>query len=322
MLARSNDDLGLAYLQSYLVVEYIVADYGFDGLKKLINEYSGHEDNAVIIQQAFNKDSKQFNREFLEWLAARVADVNVFVNEDDSADEGEGHGHGIRNNPSILLAEQYSTESLKKYMLNRIKEQPRDFQAYLQLGITLFKAKEYQEAEKYLLTAKEILPMYTGYPSPPLVLSQIYQAQNQEYKYLKELEYIVDYHQHDLEAALSLAKNALNNKNHERAEYYLSRAIAVDPYRVEIHKLYAQLADDVKKPKASVREYEILAHLDKTDPVSRQTELAGAYLKAGEKEKAKQSSLIALEIAPTFLPAQKILLDSLEQKNSQSGGVQ
>ena len=190
------------------------------------------------------------------------------------------------------------------------------------MGITLFKAKEYQEAEQHLLKAKEILPMYTGYPSPPLVLSQIYKAQNQQQKYLKELEYVVEYHQHDLEAALTLAKNSLNSKEYDKAEYYLSRAIAVDPYRVEVHKLYAELADKTAKPKDSIREYEILARLDKTDPAATQTELAKAYLIGGEKEKAKQISLIALEIAPTYLPAQKILLEAIEQKSIQKGGVQ
>ncbi len=321
MLARSNDDLSLAYLQSYLFVEYIVADYGFDGLKKLINEFSGHDTNAVIIEKSFNKNAKQFNREFTQWLEARVADVNVYVHDDDSADEGEGHGHGVRNNPSILLAEQYSTDSLKRYMLKRIEEQPRDFQAHLQLGITLFKAKEYQEAESYLLKAKEILPMYTGYPSPPLVLSQIYQVQKQQQKYIKELEYIVDYHQHDLEAALTLAKHYIKEKNYERAEYFLSRAIAVDPYQAEIHKLYAELADKSGKSKESIREYEIIARLDKTDPVSTQTDLAKAYLNGGENEKAKQSSLMALEIAPTYLPAQQILLDAIKGAENKSASA-
>ncbi|MGH1470728.1 MAG: tetratricopeptide repeat protein [Cellvibrionaceae bacterium] len=312
MLARSNDDLSLAYLQSYLFVEYIVADYGFDGLKKLINGFSSHDSNAVIIDNVFNKKAKQFNREFRQWLEARVVGVDVYVHDDDSPDEGEGHGHGIRNNPSILLAEQYSTDSLKRYMLKRIEEQPRDFQAHLQLGITLFKAKDYEEAEKYLLKAKEILPMYTGYPSPPLVLSQIYQANNQQQKYLKELEYIVEYHQHDLEAALTLAKHYIENEDNKKTEYYLSRAIAVDPYRTEIHKLYAELAEKSGKTKESIREYEILARLDKTDPVSTQTDLAKAYLKGGEKEKAKKTSLMALEIAPTYLPAQKILLEAIK----------
>jgi len=40
--------------------------------------------------------------------------------------------------------------------------------------------------------------------------------------------------------------------------------------------------------------------------------LARAYLSGGKKEEAKKSALAALEIAPTFEPAQNLLLDSLE----------
>lgn len=315
MLARSNDDLSLAYLQSYLFVEYIVDTYEFDGLKKLIKGFTNHQTNAEIIKGTFQKDAEEFNSEFNAWLEARAANVDVFVHDDDSADQGDGHGHGVRNNPSILLAEQYSFESLKRYMANRIAEQPRDFQAHLQLGITLFKAKEYEEAEKHLLIAKSILPKYTAFPSPPLVLSQIYEAQDKENKYLEELAYIVEYHQHDREAPKTLAKHYIEQKDYQRATYYLDRAIAIDPYQVDVHKLYAEVAEASKKTNDSIREHEIIVRLDSSDPVNTQTNLAKAYLKGGKKEQAKQSSLQALEIAPTYLPAQQVLLDAIDSND-------
>jgi len=199
-------------------------------------------------------------------------------------------------------------------MLERIKNEPRDFQAYLQLGIVLFKEEMYSEAEKYLLEAKKILPYYTSYPSPPVVLSQIYQAQNNTDLYLKELEYIVKYHQHDFDSAFTLAKEAIKEKRFDQAGYYLERAAAVDPYRLELHQEYAALADALGNHATSIREYEIVSELDQTDPVSSYTNLAGAYLRGGDKTAAKRNSLLALEIAPTYEPAQEVLLQAITEK--------
>lgn len=310
-LAQSDDDLNLAYLQSYLVVDFVAEEHGIDGLKQLISAYGTHAGTREILQDVFDQSPRQFNQAFSHWLETRMLKVNVFVSEDDASDDGAAHGHGQRNNSSALLAEQYSNDSLKRYMTERIRENPRDFQAHLQLGIVLFKEKEYDEAEKILLEAKEILPKYTGFPSPPLVLSQIYEARGEEKKYLKELEFMIQYHQHDFNAPMVLARHYMDQGDYQKADYYLQRAISVDPYRLDVHQEFAKLAEHVNEPRLRIREYEILARLDNTDPVNSYTRLAEAYLDGGEKSQAKNSSLRALEIAPTYEPAQQVLLEAV-----------
>ncbi len=312
LLARSDDDLNLAYLQSYLVVEFIVQTYGFEKLLDMLNAYRDEHTVQGVLSTALNKKPKSFDNEFNSWLAQRMAKVDVYVDEDDMADNGAGHGHGVRSNSSALLAEQYSADSLKRYMLERIENQPRDFQAHLQLGIVLFKEDNYVEAKKHLLKAKEILPYYTGYPSPPVVLAQLYEAMGDSEKHLAELAYVAKYHQHDVKAPMVLAEHAENIGDYEKAEYYLNRILAVDPYRIDVHQRYARLADKNQQHKASIREYEIITKLDASDPASAYTKLADAYMKGGLRDKAKHSSLRALEVAPTFAPAQRILLEAIE----------
>ncbi len=309
--ARSNDDLNLAYLQSYLVVEYIADDFGIDKLKRLIEAYGTHATTEENIKTVFDLSAKEFNQGFSSWIEKRMAKVDVYVHLEDTADEGEAHGHGVRNNSSSVLAELYSADSVKNHMRDRIKKEPRDFQAQLQLGIVLFKEKNYAEAKRYLNKAKEILPEYTGYPSPPLVLAQVYEATGEREEQIKELEYVVKYHQHDVNSALQLAEYEIENNDFEKAQYYLQRAIAVDPYNLKAHSTFATLADQLKKHNDSIREYEILSVLDNTDPVSAYTDLAGAYLRGGYESNAKQTSLRALEIAPTYKPAQEILLEAV-----------
>ena len=58
----------------------------------------------------------------------------------------------------------------------------------------------------------------------------------------------------------------------------------------------------------AVREYSAVLALNPLDKASAEFDLAQAYFAAGNKDKAEESVLLALETAPGFRPAQKLLL--------------
>jgi len=157
-----------------------------------------------------------------------------------------------------------------------------------------------------------MLPSYTGYPSPALVLSQIYEKEGDRAGQLAQLELLLQNLQHDFDSAMILAQAALDDNEMERAEYYIDRAMQVDPYRAEVHRIKAEYADRVQNTAMAVTEYEVLVKLDINDPVESHTDLAEAYLKNGQLPEAKRNVLTALEIAPSFLRAQQVLLQSVE----------
>lgn len=309
--ASSSADLGFAYFQSYLVVDYIASEFGFESLRNLVQEYAYIREEEEMFQNVFDQSMEVFNQGFMAWIDRRVEEINVYVHHEDSPDEGAGHGHGVRENSSAVLAELYNNASLKQHMRQRIQTEPRDFQAHLQLGIVLFKEENYQEAEVHLKTAHELLPDYSGYPSPPLVLSQLYDAQGQEAASQEQLEILLQNQQHDYESALALANITLADENLEQAAYYVQRALAVDPYRLDVHRVAAELASRMTDTGGAVREHEILVRLDRTDPVVARTDLARAYLNNGQAADARYSVLRALEIAPSYRQAQQVLLESL-----------
>lgn len=310
--ARSNADLGFAYFQSYLVVDYIAKEYGFEKLVELVKQYALIKEDNDRIAEVFDMSLAQFDAGFDSWIDRRVAEIDVYVHSEDMPDEGEGHGHGVRENSSAILAELYNNASLKQHMRSRIEENPRDFQAYLQLGIVLFKEENFQEAKEILQLAYNLLPSYTGYPSPPLVLSQIYEKEGNREAQLGQLEILLQNLQHDYGSAIILAEAALESGDHDRAEYYIDRAMQVDPYRSDVHQLKAGLADGIGDSELAVTEYEVLLKLEINDPVEAQTNLAEAYLKNGQPLEAKQNILSALETAPSYQRAQQILLQSVD----------
>ena len=310
--ARNNADLSFAYFQSYLVVDYITQTYGFQKLVELIYQYGEIKDDAERFRSVFEIGIDDFDAGFRGWIDQRVKEVNVYAHTEDVPDEGDGHGHGIRENSSAILAELYNNASLKQHMRARIEENSRDFQAYLQLGIVLFKEDAFAEAKQYLKTAHEMLPSYTGYPSPALVLAQIYEREGNRQSRLQWLEVLLENLQHDYGAAMVLAEAALEESNFELAAYYLDRAIQVDPYRNDVHELKAQYAEAINDSAAAVTEYEVLMQLEISDPVEARTNLAQAYLDNGQASEAKRNLLYALEQAPSYERAQRLLLRSIE----------
>lgn len=310
--ARSSADLGFAYFQAYLVVDYIADEYGFEKLLELVHQYGLVKQDDARFDEVFDMSLAQFDTGFRNWIDRRVAEINVYVHSEDMPDEGEGHGHGVRENSSAILAELYNNASLKQHMRARIEENERDFQAYLQLGIVLFKEENFFEAKQYLNQAYELLPSYTGYPSPPLVLSQIYEKEGDTEAQLQQLELLLENLQHDYGSAIILAEAALEEGDNERAAYFIDRAIQVDPYRADVHQLKANYAETIGDSALAVTEYEVLLRLEINDPAEAQTNLAEAYLRNGQPLQAKENILRALETAPSYRRAQEILLQSVD----------
>ena len=313
--AQNSADLGFAYFQSYLVIDYIAREYGFEGLRSLVMQYDEIKTDAERFDEAFAVSLTEFDAGFLSWVEQRVSEIDVYVHKEDAPDEGEGHGHGVRENSSAILAELYNNTSLKQHMSARIEANPKDFQAYLQMGIVLFKEEAYAEAKIYLDTAYAMLPEYTGYPSPPLVLAQIYEKEGNEAARLEQLRLLLGNQQHDYNSAITLAEAAFASSDLSGAGYYIDRAIQVDPYRREVHELRARLASLQNDTAAAVVENEVIVTLEVDDPVEARTNLAEAYLNNGDTALAKRNVLSALEIAPSYARAQKILLRTVAVAN-------
>lgn len=315
--ANSNEDLGFAYFQSYLVVDFIAKEYGFDKMIELIKQYALVKEESEMFSAVFGKPVEEFDIDFRAWVDRRVEEINVYVHNEDAADEGAAHGHGQRENSSAVLAELYNNASLKQHMRQRVQDQPRDFQAHLQLGIVLFKEEAFEEAKVHLEIADEILPDYSGYPSPPLVLSQIYERQGNEAARIEQLKRMMENQQHDYDSAVLLAKHALSAGDTEEADYYVQRALSVSPYRLDVHQVSAQIAELTENAPMAVREFEVLVTLDRNDPVEARTNLAEAYMNNGQAQEAKRNILTALEIAPSYQRAQQVLLKAVDTVNKQ-----
>ncbi len=83
----------------------------------------------------------------------------------------------------------------------------------------------------------------------------------------------------------------------------------IDPaFGAEPHRRLGALWVAQKNYAGAIREYRAVLALHPLDVASAQYDLATAYLAAGERDQAEDAVLAALEAAPNYRPAQKLLL--------------
>ncbi len=96
----------------------------------------------------------------------------------------------------------------------------------------------------------------------------------------------------------------------------LDRLNYIYPVDEELHRHLGDLWFAQNNTKGAIREYAAVIALQPLDKASAQFNLARAYFAAGQKDKAEEHLLASLEAAPSFRPAQKLLL---QLKDSNEG---
>ncbi|HEX8713033.1 MAG TPA: tetratricopeptide repeat protein [Terracidiphilus sp.] len=77
----------------------------------------------------------------------------------------------------------------------------------------------------------------------------------------------------------------------------------------DLHRRLGDLLSALKQYDGAIREYQALVASQPVDKAGAEFDLARTYFAAGQRDKAQDSVLAALEIAPGFRPAQKLLLE-------------
>jgi tetratricopeptide (TPR) repeat protein len=113
----------------------------------------------------------------------------------------------------------------------------------------------------------------------------------------------------DAEAIKAYAKMLDDAGKTKDAEAQLNRLNYVNPLDQDLHDKLGALYLKTGDAALAVREYEVLVALKPIDTAGSHYNLAKAYNAQGRKDKAREEALTALEAAPDYRPAQKLLLE-------------
>jgi tetratricopeptide (TPR) repeat protein len=113
---------------------------------------------------------------------------------------------------------------------------------------------------------------------------------------------------HDPETLKELATLEEGLGDPKEAAATLDRINYIDPVDEGLHRRLGELWLAQQNYNGAIREFTSLLALHPLDKASAQYDLAQAYFDAGQKGKAQENVLLALEAAPDYRPAQKLLL--------------
>jgi tetratricopeptide (TPR) repeat protein len=89
----------------------------------------------------------------------------------------------------------------------------------------------------------------------------------------------------------------------------LERLNYIYPQDVELHKRLGALALDLGNTSEGIREFQAVVDMHPIDGADAHYNLARAFKAGGRNDQAREEAVLALEAAPNFKPAQKLLLE-------------
>ncbi len=291
---RTDLHLQFAYYESALVVEYLVKQFGMGSLKNILTDLG----NGVDINAAIEKNTAPlakietgfaaFARERAEKLAPEL-DWEKPKPGEAAGSDAELPGQSSKNFYRL-------TERAKK----------------------LFRDKQYKEAKAPLERLIKFYPDHTGADNAYALLAEVHRAlgeTNLERQVLVKLAAL------DADALDAFSRLMELDSAAERWPAVVENAdrhLAVNPLSAQPYRHLARAQDALGQTIPAIKAYQTMLLLDPPDPADAHFRLA-RLLRPSDDASAKRHVLQALEEAPRFRDAHRLLLEISRAKETGDG---
>ncbi len=333
MTPKSPYHVQFAYYESSLVVEYIVQTFGFEALKQILVDLG----NGVNIHDAIARHTEPLPKLEKDFAAFATSRANSLAPGLDWRKPGEETSMAA-DSPHAESSSTNSTDTdvIKRLMTRRRAEEGTNMDSvaapvqtaantpnYWQLLIsarTTLNDRRWAEAKAPLETLVKLYPNQTGTDSAFALLAGVQRELNEtndERDTLIQLA-AIDSDNTDAYARLMELDDARGDWAGvaENADRYL----AVNPLVALPYRELARASDHLDHTAPAIRSYQRLLLLDPPDPAEVHYRLARLLHKTGDAAGAKRNVLQALEEAPRFPDALRLLLDIEGSTEAQNAG--
>jgi tetratricopeptide (TPR) repeat protein len=171
------------------------------------------------------------------------------------------------------------------------------------------KAKDWDNVIKEGNAIRDFYPDYVEDHSIYELLAQAYDEKGDKKSAMAQLQAYVKRGGRNPESIKKAAKLLEESGNKAEAAATLERLNVIYPMDNPAHQMLGSLLLEQGKPAGAIREFAAVVANKPIDPAQAHFDLARAYHLNKENEKAKDELLAALETAPGFRQAQKLLLE-------------
>jgi tetratricopeptide (TPR) repeat protein len=282
--------LQFAYYESALAVEFIVKNYGFDAIKKILRDLGeGIEINKAIATHTgemdkLEEDFAKFARERAEALAPGL--------------------DFTKPEPADLRSKEW------------LAENPTNYWALQRRVVNAFAEKNWSNAVPVLEKLTELFPTQGGEDGAWVLLARAHREMNNTNAERAALMKAAALDGDLPDVYFRLADLGLAEKDWSLVFTNARRALAVNPLVPHPHRLLAQSAEAEGHDPDAITANRILLRLDPPDPAETHFRLARLLHKKSDPE-TKRQVLQALEEAPRYRDALKLLRELQSKEPAQ-----
>ena len=236
------------------------------------------------------------------------------------------HSFGqMKTTPEVLAADLDLTpeafdELYMAWLDKRAGKTAANFDAWrekLKALVELDKAKKYDVVLKEGETVRQMYPEYVGEANPYIFLAEAHLAKDDK---KAAADILTDYQKMGGTSPATLKQLAKLQEDLgqvKEAAATLDKINAIYPvHDEELHRHLGELWFAQGNFAGAIRENAAVVAMHPLDQAGAEFQLAQAYYAAGEKAKAEETVLLALEAAPGFRPAQRLLLQIEHPENA------
>ena len=287
-------DLNFAYYQSSLVVEHFVERYGLEKVKAVLKDLA----TGLPIDAALERhlaSLEQLDEEFREYaaqLARELAPDLDWEKYDLSA---------IRDDDDPQRLERW------------VADHPTSIQGLSVLASQFLERREFEKAKPVLKKLIELYPEQVGQGSPYEMLAKVHRELKETEAERKILEQYTAQSDSALSALLRLVELQASAADWGALLETSQRLVAINPLLSQTQRARATAAEHLNDSATAIRALQALLLLEPDDPAELHFRLARLLDAAGDS-RAKEHALLALEAAPRYRDAQKLLLKIVREQ--------
>jgi len=212
---------------------------------------------------------------------------------------------------NVSLAE-FDTEFLKWMDERAAGVDPAQYGKLLTGGVEALEGGKTDEAITSLKQAVAMYPEYSDENNAYEPLAEAYLKKGDKAAATDVLKKYLSWSETAFPSYVKLAELLQESGDKAGAAKALEGAMYVRPMDVQGHAKLGTLLLDLKQYSGAAREYETMIALKTPDRATTYYQLAQSYLGLGRKAEARKAVLSSLDIAPSYEPAQKLLVEILK----------
>ena len=283
---KHPSQVAFAYFQAGMICEYIVEKYGFEKIIALLDAYGRKRSDAEAFREVLQVRLAEFDAQFLAYARERTYGFAEAVKLE-----------GVR-------------DGQPEAVLRAIPEaSPNHYFSRLRLAQAALEKKQWQQAIAEAEAAKHLFPLYVDEGNPYEILAQAHLELGNKEQAVAELLLWKKTKGRNPKTFSQLATWLRELGRTDEAIQTLEDLLYIDPFDPKVHELLGDWYQETSAPRKAVREFAVLLGLDPPDRAGAHYRLAEAYHAIADMANARRQVLAALEIAPGYRPAQKLLLE-------------